>query len=298
MMCISPLRLKRKVIETDCFGREVEVDRFIDVPCGKCIACLSNRKNNWVFRLKKEFDKSFSASFLTLTYDDLHLPRNELGVNVLCKKHLQDFLKRLRINFERQGYNNKIRYFAVGEYGSQTLRPHYHLILFNYPREAYEATVLKSWSFGHPYFANVNDSVIAYVSKYVLAGCCIPELIQDFKDYNVPLPFMVCSKRPAIGSCYLTDDNIHYHTDNNTLFTYSNGHRIPLPRYYRDKIFSKETLEQLNYEIQDFQANRLSHKIADLDSKYGPSERARIIASETEDLIRKSKKQFKLRSKL
>jgi hypothetical protein len=60
-----------------------------------------------------------------LTYDDEHLPPN----NSLLKKDLQKFFYKLRQKIKPI----KIRYFAVGEYGSnKTKRPHYHIILFGY----------------------------------------------------------------------------------------------------------------------------------------------------------------------
>lgn len=65
-----------------------------------------------------------TSSFVTLTYSDDAIP-HDLSLN---PKHIQDWLKRLRKAVSPE----KIRYFAVGEYGDQTERPHYHLALFNW----------------------------------------------------------------------------------------------------------------------------------------------------------------------
>jgi len=47
----------------------------------------------------------------------------------LKKTDIQKFFKRLR---KCHGKKHKsIKYYAVGEYGGQTLRPHYHIVIFN-----------------------------------------------------------------------------------------------------------------------------------------------------------------------
>lgn len=104
----------------------------VTVPCGKCVACLVNKRGDWIFRLQMEmkFSKR-KALFVTLTYDQKHCPEK------LDKRHLQLFLKRLRKHYPA----GQIRYYAVGEYGSKMGRPHYHLILFG----AQELFVRKYW---------------------------------------------------------------------------------------------------------------------------------------------------------
>lgn len=298
MMCISPLRLRMSVEETDAFGRPQKVNRFVDVPCGKCIACLSNRKRDWVFRLKQEFKQCTSASFVTLTYDDEHLPRNRLGIPVLEPEELKKFLKRFRSFVERNVKKSKVRFFAVGEYGSESLRPHYHLILFNYPDCDLHYVLEKTWPYGFSYIGDVTDGSIEYVCKYCLAGAVIPELIQDFKDYEVPLPFMRCSRRPAIGRCYLTPETEDYHRDAVTLYTAVDGYRTPLPRYYRDKLFSDETLDRLNSEIQDMQVKRYHEKFDKWQKKYGSQKAYSLLADEVSDTLRKVKQNFKLNRNL
>lgn len=68
--------------------------------------------------------------FLTLTYDDASLPCSSVsGLSSLVPEHLQMFLKRLRKCVEPR----RIRFYAVGEYGDESFRPHYHAALFNFP---------------------------------------------------------------------------------------------------------------------------------------------------------------------
>jgi len=91
--------------------------------CGQCIPCRIQKRNIWTSRLVLESFQHSSSGFLTLTYDDEHLPEE----GTLVKRDVQLFLKKMR----KAGF--KVRYFAVGEYGDQTQRPHYHLALFGYP---------------------------------------------------------------------------------------------------------------------------------------------------------------------
>lgn len=94
----------------------------ITIPCGHCYACLTNKRNAWTYRLMEEARLSDSTAFLTLTYDDEHL---EIAQNQLQKRDLQLFIKKIRNN------GIKFRYYAIGEYGTQTHRPHYHILAFN-----------------------------------------------------------------------------------------------------------------------------------------------------------------------
>lgn len=128
-MCQTPLLIKNKEYalgENGCY----------QVPCGKCSHCIKLRCAQWTFRLKQERKASSTCYFVTLTYDDDHLPLSKQGYPTLVKRDLQLYIKRLRErhNEYRKSYNLspvKLTYYAVGEYGTQFGRPHYHLILFN-----------------------------------------------------------------------------------------------------------------------------------------------------------------------
>ena len=67
---------------------------------------------------------------LTLTIDDENLEYSEDWQPQLCYRDVQLFIKKLRKQNAKHT-KNKIKYFAVGEYGGLTARPHYHLIIFN-----------------------------------------------------------------------------------------------------------------------------------------------------------------------
>ena len=138
----------------------------VSVPCGKCGQCLTQKRNEWTFRIKEEQKSQHSAHFLTLTYNDESIPKTYGGSETIIKKDLQLFIKRLRIYQTRHTRSKwKIRYYAVGEYGSLTQRPHYHLIIFNISPKTIQK--LESiWGLGNIQICIANQKTIHYVTKY------------------------------------------------------------------------------------------------------------------------------------
>lgn len=103
--------------------------------CGRCRLCRVKKRSIWTTRIELEASRYRSNAFATLTYRDEVLPytassgSGESVFPTLQPRHLQLFLKRLRKDLPE-----KLRFFAVGEYGDRSERPHYHLALFNFPR--------------------------------------------------------------------------------------------------------------------------------------------------------------------
>lgn len=112
---------------------------FMMAPCGKCLLCKSKKQNDFVFRAAMESATyDVPPYFFTLTYENRHLPPH----GELRYKDVQDFFKRLRRKWDRQGLKHDIRYIVAGEYGRRRGRCHYHIILFNNPYKASEASPL------------------------------------------------------------------------------------------------------------------------------------------------------------
>jgi hypothetical protein len=239
MMCIRPISIKNKQ------------GTFTAVPCGLCYACLMNKRADWTFRLKQEYKNSLSGFFLTMTYDDLHIKtvsftkKNGVTVEVqiLDKVDVQKFLKRLR-----KRLNNKIRYFAVGEYGDTTFRPHYHMLLFNININDLKY-VEESWNDGFVRIDPINDARIHYVSKYAMK-------YHKHKHFAVK-PFSLMSK--GIGKSYI-EHNIDMHRKSKMTYVLDNGFKHKMPRYYRDKIFTNPWEKQKIYEENQETALRLQRK--------------------------------------
>ena len=130
----------------------------MDLPCGKCYECRARRVSGWSHRLEKEAEVSSSALYITLTYDEEKVPYTIDGYQTVDKTHLQKFFKRLR-----KKQDEKIKYYAVGEYGSKTHRPHYHVIIFN----TNIFNIRASWLDGFVHCGEVTQSSVAYTLKYL-----------------------------------------------------------------------------------------------------------------------------------
>lgn len=212
----------------------------VPVPCGRCPPCQSRRVSMWSFRLMKEEERSDSAYFVTLTYDTDHVPITKKGFMTLQKRDFQLFMKRLRKIQPKNA--KKISYYACGEYGSRNYRPHYHSILFNCAEE----TIAKAWTAGTTYVGSVTGASIAYTLKYINKGKLIP---LHSNDDRVP-EFSLMSK--GMGSNFLTPSIIkHYKNDLRiTTITLEAGVKIPLPRYYKDKIYNEDERKQQAFYIK------------------------------------------------
>lgn len=206
----------------------------IQIPCGSCSGCRLERAKEWKVRCCLEASGFAQNAFITLTYDNEHVP----GDGYLRKKDLQDFFKRLRYYF------GKLRYFACGEYGEITKRPHYHALLFGVEfddctfyklvngRPFFTSDKLtKSWPFGLALVGRVDSGSIAYVTGYVEKK----QVHRDWFKYPVP-PFSVMSRRPGIGSAYY---DIYKNGFSGSPFCYGNfgnTQKFKLPRFFLRKL--------------------------------------------------------------
>lgn len=196
----------------------------VQVPCGKCLACLHNSRSEWIFRLEQEFKYSKGALFVTLTYDDKHYPGE------LQKRDVQLFMKRLR----KADGTNSVRYFAVGEYGSKSGRAHYHILLFNGTAENVRASWVdsKSKPIGIVHIGKVTQASIAYCTKYIVQG--------SGGEDERERPFRLMSRAYGIGGRYLSDDMVQWHRANDAVYCMRDGMETRLCRFYKSKIWYAE----------------------------------------------------------
>ncbi len=160
----------------------VDPEWYIPVPCGKCASCKCDYSRDWSNRMILELQDHDQAMFLTLTYNDDHLPLSPQGYPTLVKRDVQLFFKRLRKYLGVQ----RIRYYLAGEYGSTTHRPHYHAIIYgiginSFPDVVYRGqnklghpfytspTLERIWSNGFIVFSSVTWRTCNYVARYVNA---------------------------------------------------------------------------------------------------------------------------------
>lgn len=118
----------------------------LELPCGQCMACRLKYSQEWAVRCMLESGLYKDNYFITLTYNDLYVPRSsyqrldDYTGEVVTEESLslrysdvQLFLKRLRTNLHRKYGHQGVRFYGCCEYGSTTSRPHYHIIMFNCP---------------------------------------------------------------------------------------------------------------------------------------------------------------------
>lgn len=233
-MCVSP------------YIAETKDGRKVPVPCGKCIECRRDYQNEWTFRLSQEIKRCKIPVFITLTYNDEHLPLGDVGdepQSVLVKSDLQKFFKRMRKNGGELVKDS--RYFAIGEYGSKHNRAHYHIVWMSpNVRQVSEIDKLvdKCWrdnngdSIGFSYSKFCTDKQVHYVSKYMNKLDDRPHLVKPFRLYS-----------RSIGLNYLTQQVINYYLTSFDRTCLNGKCRISLPRYYRRKL---DALSEQNYFLK------------------------------------------------
>lgn len=252
MSCFSPWQAMEKVgggVTTSAANR---TGRTLTLPCGQCIGCRMDRARDWSTRLTHEASQHENNSFLTLTFNDTHLPEN-YSVSV---RDMQLFLKRLR---KKVG---TLRFFACGEYGDINLRPHYHLAIFGYDfpdkmpwRKTSSgfvthrsATLEELWPYGHSEIGEVTPQSAGYIARYILKKVN-GDRAQAFytrvhprtgEIVRVQPEFITMSTRPGIGrSWYDEFSGDTFPTD----YVIIEGARRPVPRYYTKQLGSEETAE-------------------------------------------------------
>lgn len=115
----------------------------------------------WTGRILLEAQyQRFNSSFVTLTYDEKYLPDR----GSLDTRDLAQFTNRLRARGKINAAGN-LRFFAVGEYGTQTWRPHYHLSLFGIEPEL-ESEIKGCWDYGHVHVGEVSPESASYIAGY------------------------------------------------------------------------------------------------------------------------------------
>ncbi|WNK13252.1 MAG: replication initiator protein [Microvirus sp.] len=241
MSCVYPLDCWRSAKRSESGKQPItfkiqdaNTDQKLQVPCGKCIGCQKTKSQVWSVRLYHESLQHERNCFVTLTY-------NEPCPKTINKRDLQLFFKRLR-------HVHRLRYFACGEYGTRTRRPHYHAIIFgeDFRDESYainnvlysQPALANTWGLG---LVSVGDASIE--SMAYTAGYCT-------KKMTDPDTFNMMSNRPGIGHTWLDkyrDDIVR------TEQVVINGRNMPIPKKYLE--WYSEEFETLRLSRANFYRN-------------------------------------------
>lgn len=217
MTCIDPIYYM-----VDDFGKPT-----IMYPCGKCIVCKERKRRQWAIRMENEKSVSKSCFFVTLTYEDdkLYYKFPDCPAS-LDKASYQKFLKRLR-----KYLPCKFRFFGVGEYGSESSRPHYHFMIFlpKYMKlNEFRGYVSKCWKNGFNTVKNGVTGRMYYIAKYTVKGSEHP--------YGTEPPFQTCSINPPIGFKVFRDNfRILDSSDTHNYMVSVSGRKSSIPRSFERK---------------------------------------------------------------
>lgn len=278
MTCYSPLKGYRSIEKTvngkykivfnkkDAYG-----DLKVTVPCGQCLGCRIDRSKAWALRCMHEVSLNSDNCFITLTYDDNHLPSG----NTLVKADFQKFMKRVRKN----NPDKKIRYFHCGEYGDNSGRPHYHAIVFGHDfrdtinylgeRDSISDELSKLWDKGIHFVGDANYDSARYVASYIFKKVTGEKALSHYKEIGVnkstgevlfQLPEYVTMSKGKNGSGGIgkewidTYGNEVYNVDTVIL----KGREVKPPKYY-DRLLERKD----NEKYRDVKLKRMS-KMKDL----------------------------------
>lgn len=188
------------------------------------------------------------ACFITLTYNEEHLPHcpdvlspaliRMPTIGTLQKRDLQNFFKLVRRHYT----DMKFKYFAVGDYGEDADRPHYHVIWLgvsqNWEGFVYRKTVyskgkqvdlyeVDEWIHGYVHVGTVEMDSVRYVTDYATKSL---NGIRARETYGVrELPFKIASQ--GLGKRYCEKHAEELKRKEQFLLR---GVHYGLPRYYRD----------------------------------------------------------------
>lgn len=221
-------------------------------------------------------------SFVTLTYNDQHLPQ----YGSLRYRDFQLFMKRLR-----KKMRVPVRFFMCGEYGENFARPHYHALLFGCrfddavravsvysKRPVYRSAALEAlWPLGHSSIGEVNATTAAYTASYSLKKVTgdlakdhytrvvpetgeLVELVPEFARMSLGR-----SKGQGIGGPWLAKYGPDVWNWDNVVL---GGKIMPVPKYY-DKIIAEKNpirAEEIEFEraikSQDSRSDNTPERLA------------------------------------
>lgn len=241
----------------------------VTVPCGQCIGCRVERSRQWALRCIHEASLHEENCFITLTYDDEHLPPDG-SVNV---EHFQKFMKRLR-----KAYSPKtIRFFHCGEYGDLNKRPHYHALLFGHDFEdknhwktvkenkLFTSQALSSlWPAGFSSLGLVTYQSAAYVARYVLKKRSGPPAQMHYTNFDPETGEIIGLRRPEYVTMsrggrtgkggIASDWYAKYKSDCfPSDFLTQNGSKLRVPKFYDQQLEKEdpELLKKLKFRRSD-----------------------------------------------
>ena len=264
MACFKPLKayqcFDKSIVFTE--ARKHDIVRSLELPCGQCVGCRLERSRQWAIRCMHEASLYKDNCFITLTYDEEHLPEDYS----LHYDDFQRFMKRLRKRFQ----GKTIRFYMAGEYGENFGRPHFHACIFNLDFEdkylwqktdsgskIYRSKILEElWPFGYSSIGEVNFQSAAYVARYIMKKVTGDMAEQHYEEVNFTTgeiiqrkpEFNKMSLKPGIGYKWYEKykDDVYPHD-----YVIVNGKKCKPPKFY-----DKKYADDYPYEFDQLQWDR------------------------------------------
>lgn len=298
---------------------EKKYRRVQPIPCGQCIECRLNYAREWATRAMLEKNYGYNGGaypdgttwFLTLTYADEYLHQStkvntetgeiHRGIS-LYKKDMQDFIKRLRYYYPSMN----MKYISAGEYGGQTLRPHYHLIVFGLPLEQWDfkkigmsptndpywkhEKLTKIWGKGNVTIGRVTWESVAYVARYTLKKV----KGKDSLWYNMQgMNEEFTTKSQGIGKDYFLN-NVEkiYTTDSVPIVNKRTGKNVHPPKNFDRllKMFNADLYDEIK-EIRK-QNGETQEILMQRQTNLTPEERRRISEERMQSVMKDIRKEL------
>lgn len=236
----------------------VEPYNGLTLPCGSCILCRQEHARQWAVRITHEASLHEENSFITLTY----APEHEPAYGSLHYPDLQKFWKRLRMRIARKT-GEKLRFYAVGEYGSQSYRPHYHACVFGHaftegriilreqPTMLWTCPALdNAWGLGHVSVGALNFTTAQYTASYITKKLRSAQRYVRIDEQTGELialaqPRSFSSIRPAVAAEWFEKFGQQIYDHDMVVI---NGQPQKPPKYYDKKL--KEKSPQRMEEIK------------------------------------------------
>lgn len=262
MTCYYPIKAYRS-LERNSSGKYPVVfnaaaghpDLEVKIPCGSCIGCRLEKSRQWAIRCVHEAQMHDENCFITLTYNDEHVPEN----GTLVLRDYQLFMKRLRKKYSEK----TIKFFHCGEYGENCAkckkhftkctcykyekglgRPHYHALIFGFDfpdkiihhkvnnNTLYTSAILEGlWRKGFALIGHVTFESAAYVARYVIKkmnGFGSEEYYGEKKP-----EYITMSRNPGIGSKWFEKYKSDVFPSDQIII---NGKAVKPPKYYDLKL--------------------------------------------------------------
>lgn len=275
------IRLLPRSVQGTGLTHRTHTDRIVELPCGRCAQCRVKKAQEWALRCTHEAkmhrhqDGSPNGAFITLTFENEGLQLRELREGIHPSTvHVRDwqlFAKKLRKAV------GPFRYFAVGEYGDENLRPHYHALLFgqDFTEDRIKCedrdgktfylsdTLQKTWGYGLTDIRPITPETVNYVCRYVtkklsgdLAESALERLDPETGEVTKVRPvFAVMSKgkngKGGIGASWFDRFRDDVFPD---AFVIQKGKQKPVPRYYTKRL--KDQDPELHAQVLENQTKK------------------------------------------